>query len=693
MGAVLRAVCTETQEVVALKVALAELAADGERRLHVEWKTLARVSSPHLPRVVELARSQRHWGVVMQYLPGANLLHVLQRPLTQLERFALAERVSNDVANALVALEEAGIVHRDLKPENILFGADGKAILVDLGLAFEAERERLTATGMVLGTPQYLAPEQLRPEIEPTPSIDQYQLGLVIFDILFGMSRRTGEADFAQVIERCKHDLRLPECPLISQNFRRWLETCLASSSRDRHQGSRALLPVPHLLRSSSEVATARRTASGPGAKTEESTDSGQGRATSSSKEWTTPWKVIAPLLLAVFAIAFGVPGILFSPPPPSETLVYTNLVGDTIVAHSTGENLTALLLPGPRGLVHVPNKAVVTPAGRVEFPTEFIDTSAATVRYVPDPLRPNEFVIPVSLLPRSGDILSGAGLRSDGTTTTLEISLRDLAAKSIDQLLAVLPVPPEDWMGGLKDVPERRQAIARYLGGLNRFHESESIPALSEYLPKGRATLRLALHRDDLLGKVLDRLYPALVRERLEPDAYRSQLGLASALVCDFWEYGDMPSTPKRFPMLQIFFSPMVNPGKPLARLRRFAPVFSGAENLAGTGKTGKISLPLHFPGNELQFIELGLWVTAERGNFCLTVQADDRPEIILPIPRRSGWNHVFLPSRYLIKRGAPVKELSLTIGILDDPSFETIDEVTVGAARLFEIPSSLTR
>src|SRR5205085_12551837 len=85
----------------------------------------------------------------------------------------------------------AGVIHRDVKPANILVTPDGKAKLVDMGIATAAERTQITAAGTVLGTPSYMAPEQLEGH-GLSPAVDVYSLGAVAYELLTGQKPRSG---------------------------------------------------------------------------------------------------------------------------------------------------------------------------------------------------------------------------------------------------------------------------------------------------------------------------------------------------------------------------------------------------------------------------------------------------------------------------------------------------------------------
>jgi len=185
MGEIWRANDTLLERVVAVKVLLPALAGDSASagRFLAEARTMATVSHPAIVEVYDYGRSDALAYLVMQFVDGDSLRQVLDRE----ERLA-ADRTMVIVAQAATALHIAhgrGIVHRDVKPGNLLIRPDGQVVLTDFGIATLVNRARLTAADSVLGTPSYLAPEQLAGE-EATAATDVYALGVVAYECLAG---------------------------------------------------------------------------------------------------------------------------------------------------------------------------------------------------------------------------------------------------------------------------------------------------------------------------------------------------------------------------------------------------------------------------------------------------------------------------------------------------------------------------
>ena len=182
---------------VAIKVVRPKFASGAEdaiARLTREARTVARLQHPNIVTVHAVKRL-RDGGLalVMQLVPGRTLKQAVQDdgPFDP-ER---AERVIRDVAEALAFAHSKGVVHRDVKPENIFMEAGtGRALLSDFGIAHSTEFDsRLTMTGAAIGTPAYMAPEQ----IDGAPAnarSDIYSLGLVAWEMLTGERPWEGEA-------------------------------------------------------------------------------------------------------------------------------------------------------------------------------------------------------------------------------------------------------------------------------------------------------------------------------------------------------------------------------------------------------------------------------------------------------------------------------------------------------------------
>jgi eukaryotic-like serine/threonine-protein kinase len=177
---------------VAVKVLRPELAAViGAERFLSEIKTTANLQHPHILPLHDSGSIDGILFYVMPYVEGESLRERIMRE-RQLP-IAEAVRLATEVANALDYAHRQGVVHRDIKPENILLH-DGGALVADFGIALAVSTAgtRMTETGMSLGTPHYMSPEQAMGEREITPRSDVYALGCVTYEMLAGEPPFTG---------------------------------------------------------------------------------------------------------------------------------------------------------------------------------------------------------------------------------------------------------------------------------------------------------------------------------------------------------------------------------------------------------------------------------------------------------------------------------------------------------------------
>ena len=199
---------------VALKVLRPELAAViGAERFLAEIKLTANLQHPHILPLFDSGEADSFLYYVMPFVEGESLRDRLRRekqlPVEE------AVRIATEVASALDYAHRHGVIHRDIKPENILLH-DGRALVADFGIALAASKAggtRMTETGMSLGTPHYMSPEQAMGEREITARSDVYSLGAVLYEMLTGdppFTGSTAQAVVARVVTESPRPL-LPQ--------------------------------------------------------------------------------------------------------------------------------------------------------------------------------------------------------------------------------------------------------------------------------------------------------------------------------------------------------------------------------------------------------------------------------------------------------------------------------------------------
>lgn len=186
MGTIYRARDRRTGKPVAIKI-LHDIQAEDRARFSREARILAELRHPRIVRYIaqgSLADGQPY--LVLEWLEGCDLGRYLQRH----GRLSVdtAVSIARGLAEALRAMHAKGVLHRDIKPSNVfLRGASpAAALLLDFGVAFQHGLFRLTRTGAVVGTPEYMAPEQVRRDAKLGPEMDIYSIGSVLFDCLAG---------------------------------------------------------------------------------------------------------------------------------------------------------------------------------------------------------------------------------------------------------------------------------------------------------------------------------------------------------------------------------------------------------------------------------------------------------------------------------------------------------------------------
>src|SRR5262245_10708905 len=185
MGEVWRSRHLMLDKPVAIKVMSEHLLADPafEARFIQEARAQARLHHPQIIGATDFFREQGHYYLVMPMIEGYSLEDRLsQGPLSIQE----ALRISVDVLAALDYAHQQAVIHRDVKPSNILVDRDGRAFLTDFGIALMMGQERRTRTGVAVGTPHYMSPEQIRRPRGVDHRTDVYSFGCVLYEMLTG---------------------------------------------------------------------------------------------------------------------------------------------------------------------------------------------------------------------------------------------------------------------------------------------------------------------------------------------------------------------------------------------------------------------------------------------------------------------------------------------------------------------------
>jgi serine/threonine protein kinase len=242
MAIVYRAKDRQLEREVAIKVLPFSLAFDTEfvERFQREARTAAQLEHPNIIPIYRVGRSGRVIYFVMKFLRGGSLSNLLgnRRKLTPPE----IRRLLLEAGSALGYAAQRGIVHRDIKPDNIMFDEFGQGVLTDFGIAKAASGQKLTGTGMSIGTPHYMSPEQARAQPIDGRS-DIYSLGIVAYQCLTGTVPYDGEDSFSIGYKHITEPIPTPS--LITADERRVFEVIkrmLMKDPFDRFQSCEELI-------------------------------------------------------------------------------------------------------------------------------------------------------------------------------------------------------------------------------------------------------------------------------------------------------------------------------------------------------------------------------------------------------------------------------------------------------------------
>ncbi len=245
MGFVYKVSDTRIHEDVALKVLKPEVASNKDTitRFGNELKYARKITHKNVCRMHDINEAAGIHFITMEYVEGETLKSVITRmgtlKLGNMLSFAL------QVTDGLTEAHSLGIVHRDLKPQNIMIDKEGNAKIMDFGIARSEEGRGLTAEGMVIGTPEYMSPEQVEGKTADQRS-DIYALGVIFYEMVTGKVPFSGESAFSVALKHKSEKPKDPrqDNPKLPEGMARAILRCMEKDRNKRYQSAEELLAV-----------------------------------------------------------------------------------------------------------------------------------------------------------------------------------------------------------------------------------------------------------------------------------------------------------------------------------------------------------------------------------------------------------------------------------------------------------------
>ena len=239
MGKVYKALDTDLKEKVAIKLIRPEVAVDKKtiERFRNELKFARKIRHKNVCQMYDLNREEETHYITLEYVPGEDLKRLIRKvgQLSAGKTIFIAKQVCEGLAEA----HGLGVVHRDLKPQNIMVDEEGNARIMDFGIARSLKAKGITGAGVMIGTPEYMSPEQVEGK-EADQRSDIYSVGVILYEMVTGRVPFEGDTPFTIGV---KHKSEMPKDPKelnaqVTSDLSRVIMRCLEKDKENRYQSA-----------------------------------------------------------------------------------------------------------------------------------------------------------------------------------------------------------------------------------------------------------------------------------------------------------------------------------------------------------------------------------------------------------------------------------------------------------------------
>ncbi len=264
MGRLYRVLDTKINQEVALKILRPEISRDQQTigRFSNELRLARQVAHKNVCRMYHLGEDNGTHFIIMEYISGQDLQSMIK--MTKQLSMETAVDIAKQICEGLAEAHRLGVIHRDLKPGNIMIDREGNARILDFGIAHSLESRGLTESGHLIGTPEYMSPEQAQ-DTGVDQRSDIYSLGVILYEMVTGKVPFTGDTPISITIKHIEEIPKSPKtlAPQIPDVLSQLIMKCLEKNKEYRHKNAEELrsdlVEIEESIKDTSKIPKARR--------------------------------------------------------------------------------------------------------------------------------------------------------------------------------------------------------------------------------------------------------------------------------------------------------------------------------------------------------------------------------------------------------------------------------------------------